>query len=239
GRRNYLFHNNRNGTFTDVSKAAGIWGNTQGHTAIWFDANQDGWPDLYVANDFETPDRFYLNNGDGTFTDVVDERLPHVTYFSMGADSGDLNNDGRVDFMVTDMRDRTHTKYFTGLEEMGRGLWEMERVPELIPQYMWISVSLNTGTDRYEEIAHLIGVDATGWTWAARMADLDCSGRQDLFFTGGMIRDFTDPDLVDKTSVAPNPTARALVWKNAPERQEHTLAYRNLGGLRFEDVSAQ
>ncbi len=70
--------------------------------------NQDGWPDLYVANDFETPDRFYMNNGDGTFTDVVDERLPHVTYFSMGADSGDLNNDGLIDFMVTDMRDRTH-----------------------------------------------------------------------------------------------------------------------------------
>ena len=237
GRRNYLFHNNGNGTFTDVSKKAGIWGNTQGHTAIWFDANQDGWPDLYVANDFETPDRFYINNGDGTFTDAVDERLPHVTYFSMGADSGDLNNDGLIDFMVTDMRDRTHAQFMTGLEEQGRGLWEMERVPELIPQYMWNSVYLNTGADRYQEIAHLVGVDATGWTWATRMADLDCSGREDLFFTGGMIRDFTNPDLVDKTNIAPNPTARALVWKNSPVRAEHTLAYRNLGNLKFEDVS--
>jgi hypothetical protein len=237
GRRNYLFHNNQNGTFTDVSKKAGIWGNTQGHTAIWFDANQDGWPDLYVANDFETPDRFYMNNGDGTFTDVVDERLPHVTYFSMGADSGDLNNDGLIDFMVTDMRDRTHQQFMTGLEEMGRGLWEMERVPELIPQYMWNAVYLNTGTDRYQEIAHLMGVDATGWTWAARLADLDCAGRQDIFFTGGMIRNFTNPDLVDKTNIAPNPTARALVWKNSPIRKEHTLAYRNLGDLKFENVS--
>ena len=237
GRRNYLFHNNHDGTFTDVSKKAGIWGTTQGHTAIWFDANQDGWPDLYVANDFETPDRFYFNNGDGTFTDVVDEKLPHVTYFSMGADSGDLNNDGLIDFMVTDMRDRTHAQFMTGLEEMGRGLWEMERVPELIPQYMWNAVYLNTGTDRYSEIAHLVGVDATGWTWAARMADLDCSGREDIFFTAGMIRDFTDPDLVDKTNVAPNLNARAAVWKNSPVRREHTLAYRNLGGLKFEDVS--
>jgi hypothetical protein len=237
GRRNYLFHNNHDGTFTDVSKKAGIWGTTQGHTAIWFDANQDGWPDLYVANDFETPDRFYFNNGDGTFTDVVDEKLPHVTYFSMGADSGDLNNDGLIDFMVTDMRDRTHAQFMTGLEEMGRGLWEMERVPELIPQYMWNAVYLNTGTDRYAEIAHLVGVDATGWTWAARMADLDCSGREDIFFTAGMIRDFTDPDLVDKTNVAPNLNARAAVWKNSPVRREHTLAYRNLGNLKFEDVS--
>ncbi len=237
GRRNYLFHNNGNGTFTDVSKKAGIWGTTQGHTALWFDANQDGWPDMYIANDFETPDRFYMNNGDGTFTDVVDERLPHVTYFSMGGDSGDLNNDGLIDFMVTDMRDHTHAGFMTGLEEMGRGLWEMERVPELIPQYMWNSVYLNTGTDRYQEIAHLIGVDATGWTWAARFADLDCSGRQDIFFTAGMIRDFTNPDLVDKANVAPNPAARGAVWKNAPVRKEHTLAYRNLGNLKFEDVS--
>jgi hypothetical protein len=236
GRRSYLFHNNGNGTFTDVSKKAGIWGNTQGHAAIWFDANQDGWPDLYVANDFETPDRFYMNNGDGTFTDVVDQRLPHVTYFSMSADSGDLNNDGLIDFMVTDMRDRGHRKFMTGLEEMGRGLWEMERVPELIPQYMWNAVYLNTGTDRYQEIAHLIGFDTTGWTWAVRLADLDCAGRQDIFYTGGMIRDFTNPDLVDRTNIAPNPTARALIWRNSPVRQEHTGALRNLGDLKFEDV---
>jgi hypothetical protein len=239
GRRNYLFHNNGNGTFTDVSKKAGIWGTTQGHTALWFDANQDGWPDIYVANDFETPDRFYMNNGDGTFSDVVDERLPHVTYFSMGADSGDLNNDGLIDFMVTDMRDHTHAGFMTGLEEMGRGLWEMERVPELIPQYMWNSVYINTGTDRYQEVAHLIGVDATGWTWAARFGDLDCSGREDIFFTAGMIRDFTNPDLVDKANVAPNPNARGAVWKNSPVRKEHTLAYRNLGDLKFEDVSTK
>jgi hypothetical protein len=239
GRRNYLFHNNGNGTFTDVSQKAGIWGTTQGHTALFFDANQDGWPDIYIANDFETPDRFYMNNGDGTFTDVVDERLPHVTYFSMGGDSGDLNGDGLIDFMVTDMRDHTHAGFMTGLEEMGRGLWEMERVPELIPQYMWNSVYINTGTDRYQEVAHLIGVDATGWTWAARFGDLDCSGRQDIFFTAGMIRDFTNPDLVDKANRAPNPNARGAVWKNAPPRNEHTLAYRNLGNLKFEDVSAK
>jgi hypothetical protein len=86
GRRNYLLRNDA-GKFSDVSKTAGIWGLTQGHTAVWFDANGDGWPDIYVANDFETPDRFYLNKGDGTFVDVVDERLPHVTYFSMVAEA--------------------------------------------------------------------------------------------------------------------------------------------------------
>ena len=237
GRRDYLLRNDA-GKFADVSKEAGIWGLTQGHTAIWFDANGDRWPDLYVANDFETPDRFYLNRGDGTFADVVDQRLPHVTYFSMGADFGDLNNDGRTDFLVTDMRERTHAGFMTGMEEVGRGLWETERVTDLIPQYMWNALYLHTGTDRYLELAHFAGMEATGWTWAPRLADLDNDGHTDVFFTSGMIRNFLDADLVDKQNVAPTLAARAAVWKNAPPRREPTLAYRNLGDLRFADVSA-
>jgi len=239
GRRGYLMHNNGNGTFTDVSTKAGIWGLTQGHTAIWVDVNHDGWPDLYVANDFETPDRLYLNKGDGTFVDVIDERLPHATYFSMGADAGDLNNDGLIDFLITDMRDRHHAEFMAGMEEIGRGLWEIERVPDLIPQYMWNAVYLNTGTDHFAEVAHLTGMDATGWTWSARLGDLDNDGRLDAFYTCGMIRNFIDADLVDRQNVAPNLTARANVWKNSPPRRETTLAYRNLGDLKFADVSKE
>jgi len=238
GRRDYLLQNDGQGHFTDVTKSAGIWGLTQGHCAVWFDANQDGWPDIYVANDFETPDRLYLNKGDGTFADVIDERLPHVTYFSMGADSGDLNNDGLVDYVVTDMRDRTHRQFMAGMEEIGRGLWEMERVSDLIPQYMWNAVYLNTGTDRFQEVASLFGMQATGWTFGTRVADLDNDGRLDAFFTTGMIRNFIDADLVDKQNVAPSLAARANVWKNSPPRAETPVAYHNLGDLRFADVTA-
>ena len=239
GRKNYLLQNDGHGHFTDVSAKAGIWGLAQGHTAIWVDVNHDGWPDIYVANDFETPDRLYLNKGDGTFTDVVDERLPHVTYFSMTADSGDLNNDGLIDFLVTDMRDRNHAQFMTGMEEIGRGLWEMERVTELIPQYMWNAVYLNTGTDHFAEVAHLTGMDATGWTFGARLGDLDNDGRLDVFYTCGMIRNFIDADIVDKQNVAPTLTARANVWKSSPPRNETTLAYRNLGDLKFKNVSQE
>ncbi len=156
----------------------------------------------------------------------------------MSADAGDLNNDGLVDYLVSDMRDRTHAGYMTGIEEIGRGLWEMERVAELIPQYMWNAVYLNSGTDHFEEVAHLAGMQATGWTFGTRLADLDNDGRLDAFFTAGMIRNFVDADTVDKQNRAPSLAARAQVWKNTPERKETTVAYRNLGDLRFENVSA-
>lgn len=239
GQPDYLMRNNGDGTFENVALDAGIWGKSQGHTAIWFDANRDGWPDLYVANDFETPDRFYMNNGDGSFTDVVDERLPHVTYFSMGADSGDLNNDGEIDFLVADMRDQTRQEFMRGMEEMGRGLWEMERVADLIPQYMWNAVYLGTGTDHFEEVAHITGMKATGWTWAARIADLNNDGWNDVFYTNGMLRNFIDADLVDKQNIAPNPIARARVWRDAPLREEPNLVFRNDGNLNFTDVSTE
>lgn len=237
GRPDRLLRNNGDGTFSNVSSEAGIWGVSQGHTAIWFDSNHDGWPDLYVANDFETPDRFYLNQGDGTFVDVVDDNLPHVTYFSMGADSGDLNNDGLVDYFVADMRDRTRQEYMTGMEEIGRGLWEMERVSELVPQYTWNALYLNSGTARFKEAAFLAGMEATGWTWATRMADFDCDGLLDFFFTNGMIRNFIDADLTDRQKVVRTLQGRANVWKNAPPRNEPNVAYRNQGDLSFKDVS--
>jgi len=239
GRADYLLKNNGDDTFRNAAADSGIWGVSQGHTAIWFDSNHDGWPDLYVANDFETPDRFYLNQQDGTFVDVVDDNLPHVTYFSMGADSGDLNNDGRVDYFVADMRDRTREGYMAGMEEMGRGLWEMERASELVPQYMWNALYLNSGTEHFNEMAFMAGMEATGWTWATRMADFDCDGLLDVFFTNGMIRNFVDADLVDRQKVVRSLNQRAAVWRNAPERNEPNMAFRNLGNLSFQDVSSE
>ena len=114
GSPDYLYQNNGDGTFSDVTRDSGIWGLSQGHTAVWWDYDHDGWLDLYVANDFETPDRFYRNNGDGTFSDKIEELVPLTTLFSMGADLGDLNNDGWMDFMVADMEASGHYKDMTG-----------------------------------------------------------------------------------------------------------------------------
>ena len=239
GRPDYLFRNNGDGTFTDVTKAAGIWGLTQGHSAVWWDVDDDGWPDLYAANDFENPDRLYRNNGDGAFTDISETLLPHTSYSSMGSDLGDINNDGRTDFLVTDMAATTHYKDHIGIEEMGRGIWEGEMARALCPQYPFNALYLNTGTSRFMEIAHLAGLRATDWTWSARFADLDNDGWIDLHVATGMIRDFMDADLLDKQNVAATLAQRAAVYTHAPARAEPDLAYRNLGDLRFAEIGAE
>ena len=119
GQRGYLFHNNRDGTFTNVTVRAGISGESQSHSATWWDYDNDGWPDLYVANDYGVPDKLYHNNRDGTFTDAVDRVAPHTSFYSMGSDLGDVNNDGRIDFLVADMAAATHEKDQRGVADRG------------------------------------------------------------------------------------------------------------------------
>ena len=117
GQRNHLFHNNGNGTFTEVTESAGILGEAHGHSAQWWDYDGDGWPDLYVANDFAAPDVLYHNNRDGTFTNVINQVVPHMPYSSMGSDVGDVLNDGNVALLATDMAATTHEKDMRGIAD--------------------------------------------------------------------------------------------------------------------------
>src|SRR5258708_15936778 len=100
---NLLFHNNRDGTFTNVTDQAGLRRPYQSHASTLGDYDGDGWPDIYVANDFAAPDILYHNNRDGTFTNVIDQVVPHMPYSSMGSDLGDLNNDGLIDLLASEM----------------------------------------------------------------------------------------------------------------------------------------
>ncbi|MDQ8186493.1 FG-GAP-like repeat-containing protein [Pelagicoccus sp. SDUM812002] len=236
GRPDYFFEND-NGFFRDVTERSGIEGVSQGHSATWWDYDQDGWPDIYVANDFEKPDRLYRNNGDGTYTDVLPQTFPHTPYFSMGADLGDVNNDGLMDFFVSDMAATSHQKSMRGIAELSRGTWENERLDSLFPMYMRNALYLNNGTDRFNEVAYLAGLDASDWTWAVKFADLDNDGWTDLFITNGNIRNFMDADLLEKQNVASSLAARIRVYRNAPLLNERNLAYRNNRDLRFSNVS--
>ncbi|HVU24776.1 MAG TPA: FG-GAP-like repeat-containing protein [Opitutus sp.] len=238
GQRDHLFHNNRDGTFTDVTDTAGIAGETQGHSATWWDFDEDGWPDLYVANDFAAPDQLYHNNRDGTFTDVLSNVVPHTPHFSMGADAGDLNNDGHLDLLVADMAGTTRYMDNRGMATLRSALPEDTLHPHAAPQSMQNALFLGTGVGRVLEAARLAGLDATDWTFGVRFEDLDLDGRLDVYCTNGMAREFNNSDLVQRAMNATSLAERVRVMKDSAVLAQHNLAFRNLGGLRFENVGA-
>jgi hypothetical protein len=235
GQRGYLLHNNRNGTFTNVTEAAGISGESQSHSATWWDYDNDGWPDLYVANDYAIPDKLYHNNRDGTFTNVIDQVLPHTSSSSMGSDLGDVNNDGLIDLLVADMAASTHQKDQRSMAGEREGNID---TTDPTPKVHRSALYLNTGTGRCLEAAKMAGISATDWTWSVRLEDLDNDGALDLFVTNGFNRD-PDTDVIDRAGLAASTTERIRVLFDSPVRKESHFAYRNLGDLRFENMSAE
>jgi hypothetical protein len=236
GQRDYLFHNRGDGTFENVTVAAGISGESLAHSATWWDYDEDGWPDLYVANDFGPADRLYRNNRNGTFTDVVHEVVPQMSYSAMGTDLGDVNNDGRIDFLVGDMAATTHAKDQRGMATSRELNREDSDSATVSPQILRNVLYLNTGVGRFQEAGAMAGLAATDWTWSVRFEDLDNDSRLDLHVTNGMIREYNNADLRDKIIVAENPVERTRLMKVSPVLNEKNLVYRNLGDVQFEET---
>ena len=234
GRPDRLYRNDGSGHFSDVTQASGISGPGYGNSATWWDYDRDGWPDLYVGNDFNDPDRLYRNHGDGTFTDVLVQTVPHTSWFSMGADCGDLNNDGLPDLLSLDMAGSTHFLQKTTMGQMNaRKLREVAGPP---PQIMRNALLINSGGGRFLEGAYLAGLANSDWSWSVKLADLDNDGLLDVFISNGMSRSFNNSDLDSQ------PTPGQTEWEqyeNTPTRPEQNLAFRNAGQLEFHDASHQ
>ena len=236
GQYDHLYRNNGDGTFTDVSSEAGISGNHLGLSVQWWDYNNDRLPDLYVANDFWGPDHIYRNNGDGTFTDIADTAVPYLPWYSMGSDAADINNDGLLDFMGSDMAGANHYKSKVAMGDMAKDAWFLDSAQPR--QYMFNALYVNSGKNRFMEAAQLAGVANTDWTWTVRFSDLDCDGWVDLFITNGMTRDFFNSDLrieAEKLGGSDTPAGREF-WSKQPLKRDSNLAFRNLGDLRFAPV---
>ena len=232
GQQDYLYHHDGNGRFSVVKGGVGIRGTGIGLAATWWDYNDDGLPDVYVSNDYKGPDHLYRNNGDGTFTDVARSALPHVPWASMGADVADINNDGRMDFIATDMSGSSHFRRLLINGDIEKERWFL--ITSDPRQYRRNAVFLNTGAEHLLEVAHLTGLESTDWTWSPKFGDLDNDGWIDLFIANGMSRDFVNDDLLTRMKERSH-----RGWLNAPVLREANLAFGNLGDLRFKSVGKE
>ncbi|MBM3961862.1 MAG: CRTAC1 family protein, partial [Planctomycetes bacterium] len=240
GQRDRLLRNDGYGRFVDASDEAGIRDQGNGLSVVWWDVDGDGRLDLYVANDFQSPDLLYRNLGGGRFQEVADAMLPHTPFFGMGADFGDVDGDGRFDLLVADMSSTSHYWGKMLMGSMDQHRWFlMHSRPQ---QYMRNALYVNTGTGRLQEAAHLAGLASTDWTWAVRFGDLDDDGRLDVYATNG-IPVFTDnPDTgeeFDRLWRQGQQQQALALFRAIPSVPEKKVARRNVGDLQFEDVGAQ
>ncbi len=190
---------NDNGHFTDVSESAGIAGTkiAYGLGVSVSDVNGDGYPDIYVSNDFYEKDYLYINQKNGTFKDELPARIGHISSSSMGADIADLNNDGYMDIVTTDMlpEDESRVKTLTRFEQYH--IENMKYRYSFHYQYPQNALQLNNGDGSFSETAFMSGIAATDWSWGALCFDFDNDGFKDIYISNGVYRDISDMDFAD------------------------------------------
>lgn len=236
--------------FSEVSTEAGIHGggiNFSLGISI-SDMNQDGWPDIFVTNDYEEQDFLYLNNKDGTFTDVTKKSFGHFSKNGMGSDIADFNNDGKPDVVEVDMwpEDNFRQKLLRGPDDFNR--YQLMVDSGFHFQQMRNTVQLNTGSGRdgiplFSEVGQLAGVSSTDWSWAPLFVDVDNDGFKDLFVTNGYLRDFTSNDFLKFTVEDAKKKAKAEgkelkmyeLLSQIKSTKTRDYIFRNKGDLTYED----
>lgn len=239
------FYRNDGDTFTDITERAGIWS-----TEIAFglgvgvgDVNRDGWPDIYVANDFHERDYLYLNQKDGTFKDVLDTAMPLTSYFSMGMDIADVDNDGWPDVYTTDMMPEDEYRIKTTAMYEGWDVYMAKVRDGYGHQLMRNMLQRNNGDGTFSDVGYLTRTAETDWSWSALLADLDQDGRKDVYVTNGLARDVTSQDyvafLADRTTMEREASAKRVDYMRLINAMSSTpiadYAFRNDGAWSFSN----
>jgi hypothetical protein len=234
---------NDGGKFVDVSEAAGIYGSLIGFGlgVMVSDFNEDRYPDIYVSNDFYERDYLYINNQDGTFSEQIKDWTNHLSLSAMGIDIGDINNDGYQDIFITDMLPEPEERVKSVMEFEGYKVFDLKRGKDFYQQYIQNTLQLNNGNGSFSEIAYYSGVDATDWSWAGLLFDMDNDGLRDIFVTNGINHDLTDLDFVDffadeiiqKMALTGRKESIDSIIKKMPIKPQPNYAYRNKGDLTF------
>lgn len=238
-------YENANGKFEDVTKRAGLFNHAFGLSASIGDFNSDGWPDIYVANDFNKPDQLFINNQDGTYSNQIERYFRHLSFFSMGSDFNDINNDGLEDLLVLDMavEDPVRKKQLFSINQ-NYDKFQLMVNYGLYFQYPRNVLQLNRGDGTFSDIAYLSGIAETDWSWAPLIFDMDNDGFKDIYITNGLKRDITDWDykeFVLDSIMKIMQTGKSVdlqAWLNSiPTVPVKNYIYKNTGTLKFENFT--
>lgn len=247
-------YQNQNGKFTDVSALAGLVSNVLsfGLGVAVSDFNDDGWPDLYVSNDYNENDYLYINQQNGSFRESVRDAMGHTSLYSMGSDAADINNDGRMDLLTLDMLPERNERIKLTSGDDNYDKYEQLLRAGFHHQTMRNMVQLNVGQEGnlpiFSEIGQFAGVSNTDWSWAGLFADFDNDGWKDLFVTNGYARDYTNMEFLKFTMdeqlnarETGKPSDPMAVIAKMPSINEPNYIFRNRSGdpggasLRFEN----
>ena len=237
---------NDNGKFIDVSDQAGLISNILGFgLGIGIsDLNNDNWLDIYISNDYNEQDYLYLNNGDGTFSESLEQYIGHISLYSMGSDIADINNDGFTDIMTLDMlpEGNQRIKMVSGPDNYEK-LINMEK-NDFYHQTMRNMLQLNRGGEYFSEIGQFSGISNTDWSWASLFTDLDNDGFKDLFITNGYRKDYTNMDFMNyvvQEKLNESKTKQKIILTELidemPSTVEENYTYRNNGDLTFSKMN--
>ncbi len=235
---------NRNGKFVEITQNAGISSSSlsYGLGVAVADINQDGWPDIYIGNDYSMPDYLYINQKDGTFKNEILERLGHTSHFSMGNDIADFNNDGFLDIFTLDMLPEGNERQKLLLAPDNFELFELNVNKGFHHQYMRNMLHVNSGDGTFQEIGQLAGVSNTDWSWSSLFADFDNDGWKDLFVTNGYLRDYNNQDFLKYMDNYVRTSGGKLkrddllnMVKNMPSSNLTNYIFQNNGNLTFQN----